>query len=53
VLTTDHRQHEVERRLPARAGRAIAVDLEEMLRDDRALELLGELLVRLPVHATR
>src|SRR5262249_34602365 len=51
VAARDHREHEVDARLAARAGRAIAIDLEDLLRDDRVLELLGELLVRLPVDA--
>ena len=53
VLARDHREHEVDGRLTARAGGAIAVDFEDLLRDDRALELLGELLIRFPVHARR
>ena len=50
VIARDHREHEVDARLAARARRAVAVDFEDLLRDDRALELLGELLIRLPVH---
>ncbi|MDR9288224.1 hypothetical protein FEP05_05476 [Burkholderia multivorans] len=51
MLAADHRQHEIDSRLPAGTRRPIAIDLEDLLRDDRSLELLGELLIRLPVHA--
>ncbi len=51
MLAADHRQHEVDRGLTARAGGAIAVDFEDLLRDDGALELLGELLIGFPVDA--
>ncbi|EDT37124.1 hypothetical protein BamMEX5DRAFT_7098 [Burkholderia ambifaria MEX-5] len=51
MFAADHRQHEIDGSLPARTGRPIAIDLEDLLRDDRPLELLGELLIRLPVHA--
>ncbi len=51
VFAADHREHEVDGGLTARASRAIAVDFENLLRDDGALELLGELLIGFPVHA--
>src|ERR1700744_1967663 len=51
VVAADHREHEVDGRLTARAGRAIAIDFEDLLGDDRAFELFGELLIGFPVHA--
>ncbi|MBX4303797.1 hypothetical protein K4G88_23685, partial [Mycobacterium tuberculosis] len=45
MFPANHGQHEINGSLPPGTGRPIAIDLEDLLRDDRPLELFGELLI--------